>query len=104
MNQILIKPIITERSMQVASLGRFTFEVDLKANKNEIAGVVAKTFNVHPLKVATQINKGRLKRSLRSRNYIKTAAVKKAVVSLKTGEKIDLFDVTESNHEHANKK
>lgn len=100
MSQILIKPIVTERSMQDAALGRFTFQVGLKANKHDIAASVGKAFNVHPTAVRTQIVKGVRKRSARSRTYFQTPASKKAVVSLKLGEKIELFDVTEQGHDH----
>lgn len=95
MSNVLIKPIITERSMMDASHGRFTFQVDLSANKSQIAAEVAAVFNVHPVDVHTMIVKGTSKRSLKARKLIKGANFKKAVVMLKAGEKIGLFDITE---------
>ena len=97
MNTILIKPIITERSMMEASRGRFTFRVDLKANKQEIKNEVAKVFNVHPIDITTIVVKGKVKRSMKTRKTTKQSNWKKAVVSLKQGEKIDLFDVGGQN-------
>jgi len=94
---ILIKPIITERSLRYASLGRFTFEVEVSANKPEIAAEVAKTFNVHPVSVRTMVLKGGLKRSMRTRKYVQKADRKKAVITLKAGEKIDLFETGGTN-------
>ena len=95
MQDILIKPLVTERSMQEAALGRFTFQVDLDANKKQIADQVAKLFNVHPVKVQTSIVKGKTKRAPRTRTYIKESPYKKAVVQLKPGEKVELFDIQE---------
>lgn len=95
MNSVLVKPLITERSMRDAAAGKFTFQVDRFANKSEIAKEIAAVFKVHPIKVATMILKGEKKRSLRSRNIAQEADIKKAIVTLKKGEKIALFDVTE---------
>lgn len=100
MNTILIRPIITEKSMTEAALGKFTFEVLKSANKPEIAKAVKESFKVSPIKVQTITIKGKTKRSLRTRKTVKGSTYKKAIVQLKTGEKIDLFDVSEQ-HTHA---
>lgn len=97
MDPILIKPLITERSMMEASRGRFTFEVHVKANKQQIKAEVVKAFNVHPIAITTMIIKGGSKRSARTRKVSKISNWKKAVITLKPGEKIDLFDVGGQN-------
>jgi len=90
---ILIRPIITERSLSDAAQGRFTFEVDITKNKVEVAKAVAAQFNVHPITVKTIIKKGTVKLNRKTRSKVKTADIKKAIVQLKAGEKIDLFEV-----------
>lgn len=102
MNQILIKPIITEKSMREATIGRFTFEVNVDSNKAEISAAVATAFKVNPTSVQTVTIPARAKRVGKKRMELKSSKRKKAIVTLKTGEKIDLFDVTE-DHEHSPK-
>lgn len=82
--------------MYDASKGRFTFEVDLKANKPQVCAEVAQIFNVHPVEIKTVVRKGTLKKSLRKKMSFKTPNIKIAVLTLKAGEKIDAFDVASS--------
>lgn len=95
MNSILIRPIITEKSMNEAALGRFTFEVAKTSSKAQIADAVKETFKVTPLAVQTVTVKGKAKRSMRARKTIVGQDWKKAIVKLKAGEKIELFDITD---------
>lgn len=95
MNDILIKPLITEKSMQDAAAGRFTFVVNIDVNKDQIAKAVRKAFSVDVVSVKTTTTKGTNKRAGRKRLVTKTSSWKKAIIQLKPGQKIDLFDVTE---------
>lgn len=90
---IIIRPILTEKSLREASLGEYTFEVDKKANKNQITKAIEKMFSVHVTKISTMIVKGQMKRKGKKRLLIKTADIKKAKLKLKENEKITLFDV-----------
>ena len=94
LHNIIIRPIITEKSMADAEKGKFTFEVAKNANKDVIKMAVEKIFDVHVLAVATTIVKGRSKRAGSRRIEVKESPWKKARVALKAGEKIGLFDVT----------
>lgn len=90
--QILIKPLITEKSMQNIADGWYTFIVDKTATKGEIAQAVASQFPVQVNQVRTITVKGKTRRSLRKRNLTtRTSDYKKALVRLKKGEKIDIF-------------
>jgi len=82
--------------MQDAANGRYTFAVDLAANKPQIANEVAKTFAVKVLSVRTIVVKGKTHRSGKLRLEMKTGSWKKAIVELEKGQKIDLFDVTDN--------
>lgn len=95
MNNILKRPIITEKSLREAALGRFTFEAALSANKAEIAQAAKELFKVNPTKVQTITVKGINKRHRRLNKEISVSSYKKAVITLKGNEKIDLFDVVE---------
>ena len=87
---IIIKPVITEKSMNLQAENKYTFYVDTKANKTEIKNAIEKIFEVDVLKVNTINVKGKMKRVGR---YIgRTAAKKKAIVYLKPGQTIKLFE------------
>lgn len=94
-HQVIIKPIITEKSMKDAEKRKFTFEVLLTANKDVIKMAVEKIFDVNVIAVATNIVKGRSKRAGARRLEIKQSHWKKAIVALKEGQKIGLFDIGE---------
>lgn len=88
---IIIRPIITERSMEGLSQGKYTFKVAKSANKIEIAQAVAQLFGVEVAKVNTLNCKGRAKRVGRSAGY--KPDWKKAIVTLKEGSKtIEFFE------------
>lgn len=95
MNSIIIRPVITEKSMREAAFGKFSFEVLKSANKAEIAEAVAKTFNVKPTAVQTMVVPSRQKRTYKSRKTSTLSSWKKAIVTLQKGQTIDLFDITE---------
>ena len=77
---IIIKPIITEKSNMEMQAGKYTFEVNKKATKVDVKRAVEKLFNVKVLKVNTINVSGKEKRV--GRNIGKTADWKKAFVSI----------------------
>lgn len=88
---IVIKPIITEKSMSSLQNGKYTFKVAKNANKVEIAKAVEELFGVKVAKVNTLNVRGRYKRMGMNAGY--TAAWKKAIVTLTADSKtIEFFD------------
>ena len=88
---IILKPIITEKSMAGISLKKYTFKVAKDANKIEIAKAVEELFNVTVSKVNTMNCHGRLKRMGRYEGY--TPDWKKAIVTLTADSKgIEFFE------------
>ena len=88
--EVIKRPIISEKSAALSEVGnRYTFEVALKSNKTEIKDAVKKVFKVDVLDVKTMIVHGKLKRV--GRFETKRANWKKAIVTLKEGQKIDFF-------------
>ena len=79
---IIIAPIITEKSSSNMQYGKYTFEVNKKATKIEIAKAVEKLFEVKVLKVNTISVKGKEKRM--GRNVGMTSDWKKAIVTIDT--------------------
>jgi len=93
MTGIIYRPIVTEKNSNVQEKGIYAFEVDPDANKIEIAHAVEKKFNVKVVNVRTMNFKGKSKSQMTKRGKFegKTSHFKKAIVTLKEGEKIDLF-------------
>jgi large subunit ribosomal protein L23 len=77
---IIIKPVITERSMDDAALRRYTFKVATNANKTQVKHAVEEIFGVDVDRVNIMNYSGKLKRM--GRNVGRTAAFKKAIVIL----------------------
>ena len=86
---ILIRPLITERTTQLMAEGKYTFVVAKKANKIEIAKAVADIFKVKVDDVTTTNVTGKKKRV--GRFVGKRPDYKKAVVKLAAGESIEFF-------------
>ena len=80
--EIIIKPIITERSSEDMQEGKYTFKVNKKATKVEIAKAVEKLFEVKVLKVNTISVKGKEKRVGAHKGF--TSDWKKAIVTIDT--------------------
>ncbi len=90
---IIYRPIVTEKMTNMQEKGLYAFEVDPKANKIDIARAVEKRFNVTVENVRTMNFKGKMKTQMtrKGRFHGKTSRFKKAVITLKQGDKIELF-------------
>ncbi len=85
---VLIRPIITEKSMTQAQFNRYTFEVHKDANKTMVKSAVEKIFGVKVTKVTTNRTPGKMRRRGKHTGY--TAEKKKATVTLKQGDQIEI--------------
>lgn len=90
---IIKKPHITEKSMAAVKQGKFTFIVAKDANKDEIRRSIENQFKVNVLSIVTTVQKGKTKRVGAKRVEKTLTPVKKAIVTLKSGQKIDMFDL-----------
>jgi large subunit ribosomal protein L23 len=90
---VLKRPIVTEKLTELQEKGFYAFEVEEKANKIEIARAVEKKFNVSVVSVRTMRHKGKAKSQMTRKGRFagRTSAWKKAIVRLKEGDKIELF-------------
>ena len=99
MKHILIRPLINEKSMNLITGGFFTFEVGRDANKLEIAKVVAEKFKVTPLSVRIVNIPARKKLQRTRRGNYTVSGFKKAIIKLKPGQKIGLFEQAQPEEE-----
>lgn len=89
---VLRKPIVTEKSMKLTQSSLYTFMVDKSATKPQIARAVSDQFKVNVVSVKTVNVKGEVKFQRRVRKSYKTSGFKKALVQLKEGQKIAMFE------------
>ncbi len=87
---IIIKPVVTEKSMNLLADNKYTFIVDKRANKTEIKNAIENIFAVRVESVNTMNIKGKPKRMGRFEG--KKPDRKKAIICLKPGHKIRLFE------------
>lgn len=87
---VIIEPVISEKTYGLLDQGKYTFLVDPGANKTEIKIAIERIFDVRVRKVNTMNQRGKVKR----RGLItgKRPDVKKAIVSLAEGDEIELFE------------
>jgi large subunit ribosomal protein L23 len=85
---VIIAPIVTEKSTTASEHNKIVFRVPLKASKPDIKSAVEQLFNVKVKAVNTLVQKGKLKQ-FRGRRALQSD-VKKAVVTLEEGHSIDV--------------
>lgn len=88
--EVIKRPLVTEKSTSLQTIGKYAFEVSTEANKKQIKEAVEKAFKV----TVTTVNVITLPASTRrsGRRLVVTPATKKAIVTLKAGDKIQLFE------------
>lgn len=90
---MLLKPIITEKSMALAQSGQFTFAITPQTNKNQVKSAVEKLFKVAVLKVRVIKLAAKTRRSGKSRQTRQISPRFKAIVTLKSGQTIEYFEL-----------
>jgi large subunit ribosomal protein L23 len=89
--QVLRRPIITEKSnFQSDNLSRYTFEVDVRANKHQVKTAVQEVFSVDVVAVNVIRVRGKKRRS--GKVLGRTKDWKKAIVTLRPGQSIQFFE------------
>ena len=92
LTRVLVRPVVTEKTTALTEeKNKYVFEVATEANKNEVKQAVEKFFGVKVVDVRTMNMKGKPKRLGRYMGRRKDW--KKAIVTVQSGDKIDLFDV-----------
>lgn len=87
---ILVAPVLTEKTNSMREEGKYVFKVAQYATKTQVKEAVRRLFNVHPVSCTIVVVGGKPKRVRQKAGY--TSTWKKAVVRLEKDEKIDLFE------------
>ena len=88
-HDIIIRPIVSEKSFELMEQGRYTFEVAKDARKEQIAAAVSEVFGVTVTSVNTMNVSGKPRRLRYNKGL--SRSWKKAIVTLKDGDAIDLY-------------
>jgi len=89
---LIIEPIVSEKSYALLERNVYTFRVHPDATKPQIHDAVEAVFNVRVIKVNTLNRKGKRKRNRRTYTFGKRADTKRAIVTLHPDDRIDLFE------------
>ena len=89
-SKILVSPVVTEKSTMLNEDHRYVFDVDMRADKYEIARAVEWAFDVKVVSVNTFHRRGKMKR--RGFSVTKRPDVKRAIVTIAPGDTITLFE------------
>jgi large subunit ribosomal protein L23 len=94
-SQVIIRPVVSEKSYVLATAGKYTFRVHADAHKTQIKQAIEELFDVAVLDVATMSVKGKPKR----RGYTSGTrrSWKKAIVQLREGDSIPIFQGLEAD-------
>jgi len=88
--EVLRRPVITEKNTTLQAQGKYAFEVAGEANKHQIKQAVEKAFKVKVSAVNVMTVPGKTRRV--GRRQVLTRSWKKAIVTLQSGDKIELFE------------
>ncbi|MDQ1437274.1 MAG: large subunit ribosomal protein [Acidimicrobiaceae bacterium] len=88
---VIIEPVVSEKSYALLDEGVYTFIVHPDSNKTEIRQAVEAIWNVRVEKVNTLNRKGKRKRNRRQATFGKRSDTKRAIVTLVPGQSIELF-------------
>lgn len=90
---VILEPILSEKSYGLIESGVYTFRVHPRSTKPEIKDAVEEIFNVRVQKVNTLRRKGKRVRNRRNFSYGRKPDTKRAVVTLREGDSIQMFDL-----------
>jgi large subunit ribosomal protein L23 len=96
-SQVIVRPVVSEKSFALAEAGKYTFRVHDRAHKTQIRQAIEQLFDVHVLDVRTASVKSKPKR--RGHTSGRTRHWKKAIVQVREGETIPIFGGFEAGPE-----
>lgn len=99
LSQILIQPIVTEKTSRDTENGRYTFLVNKGATKIDIKNAFRSMYGIHAVAVTIRNTVEKIRVVGKGKTIIKRASVKKATVAVTPGTKVDLFKFTSEKKE-----
>jgi large subunit ribosomal protein L23 len=100
----IIKPLVTEKSMSKVADGRYSFAVSQYATKTQVKKAVESSFSVKVVAITTSVVKGKSKRAGTRRLEKLDQVWKKAIVTVKKGDRIYLFEAGAGDEPHVESK
>ncbi len=97
----VVKPVINEKSMKLTEGGKYSFHVDTNVNKDQVWQFVEKKFGVDVLSVGMVTIPAKRRMQRNRRGYFSAGGYKKAIVTVKKGQKIALFEMAQAEDSHA---
>ena len=92
--QVVRRPVVTEKSTLLQESNKYVFEVSPGANKAQVREAIERAFDVKVVSVNTLKTRGETRRFGKSSRRVRTPDTKKAIVTLKPGDTIPLFEGT----------
>ncbi|HVE45772.1 MAG TPA: 50S ribosomal protein L23 [Acidimicrobiales bacterium] len=89
---VILRPVVSEKSYSLLDEGVYTFVVDPAANKTEIRQAIESIFNVRVTNVNTLNRKGKRKRNRKQATFGTRPDTKRAIITLAGEDRIDLFE------------
>jgi large subunit ribosomal protein L23 len=89
---VILSPVVSEKSYALMDAGTYTFFVSPDSSKPEIADAIEAIFGVTVTKVNTMNRRGKATRVRRANRPGKTSGSKRALVTLKAGDRIEMFE------------
>ncbi len=90
LTMVLVRPHITEKATDLSEAGVYAFEISKRANKMDVRRAIEKYYKVKPVKIAVIMGIAKTMKNPRTgRMQVKKTAIKKALVYLKKGDKIE---------------
>jgi large subunit ribosomal protein L23 len=93
--QVIIRPVVSEKTFVLAEAGKYTFRVHERAHKTQIRQAIEQLFDVNVVDVRTAFVKSKPKR--RGQSYGRTRQWKKAIVEVRPGQTIPIFQGLEAS-------
>jgi large subunit ribosomal protein L23 len=90
--QVLVRPVVSEKSYALMEDGAYIFVVAPDATKVDVRQAVERVFGVRVKSVNTLNRKGKRRRNRKSNTFGNRSSTKRAIVTLAGGDKIDLFE------------
>ena len=92
----IISPVVTEKSFSLSALDKYVFNVAPSASKYQIKKAIEDLFKVNVLSINTVKHGARTEKSRKTGRHITLPVGKKAIVKIKAGQKIELFNTAKS--------
>ena len=93
-SEIILRPVISEKSMDETQRGKYTFRVNIKANKHQVKAAIEELFKVDVVTINVSTSQPKEKSRNRGRTRVEgwTSKWKRAVVTVAAGQKIEFFE------------